>query len=373
MHQKQWFFYSIIACSQFLIADSYQAGQILPKEGYSGGYNVPANISLNPPLSGALNCLGVEATFLYLNAKEEGLDLASSASMVQVEDASFATTYTGNGQILKQSSQYKPAFNVGISAGFGTWSLEGEYTWIRQTTHTSKDAPNTSFGIPVWNANDWFQQMSSRGQRLAATHVFSKWHLAIDMADLYVKRAAYNGRHLILSPFAGLRALWIRQGLAIDFTEQARTRAYLSAQPIQSYNHSNSWGLGPRIGLEGAWLLGAGLRLETDVTASLLGTKYTKIFHSEEAASTGQIPSQLTFSMNDYTALRTVLEMGLGLGFGSYICGQKYFIDLFASYDFSAYYSQNMMRRLMDQVVAGTSSGSDLYLQGFSFKASFKF
>lgn len=378
MREKRWMVCSLLALSQVLLADgvsqsSFQAGDILPKEGYPAAYNAPANVSLNPSLAGALNNIEVEAAFLYLNAKEEGLDLASSASMVQIEDSSFATTYTGNGKVLKQSSQYKPAFNVGVSTGFGPWKLGAEYTWIRQTTHTNSAPPDTSFGTPVWNANDWFQQMSSRGQRLAATHISSKWHLAMDIADLYATRPAYQGRHLILSPFAGLRALWIRQSLAVDFTEQARTRVLLASQPIESYNRSNSWAIGPRVGLQGSWLLGVGLRLEADVAASLLATKYTTIFHGEEAASEGQTPSYLTFSMNDYTALRTVLEMGLGLGWGTYLCNQKYFLDFLASYDFSAYYSQNVMRKLMDQVVAGTSSGSDLYLQGISFRASFKF
>jgi len=378
MIKNRWMISSLLALSQVLVADapsesSYKSGEILPKDKYPAAYNAPANIKLSPSLAGFLNNIEVEATFLYLNAKEEGLDLAYSSSMTQIEDNSFATTYTKNGKILEQSSEYKPGFNVGISTGLGSWKLSGEYTWIRQTTHTHENPPSTSLGTAVWSANDWFQQMSSRGQRLAATHISSKWHLAMDIADLYAARAAYQGRQLIISPFAGLRALWVRQSLAIDFTEQARTRVFLPSQPIQSYNRSNSWAIGPRLGLQSSWLLGLGLRLEADIAASLLATKYTTIFHREDAASTHQTPSNLTLSMNNYTSVRTVLEMGLGLGWGTYLCNQKYFLDFLAGYDFSAYYNQNMMRRLMDQVVAGTSSGSDLYLQGISFKASFNF
>jgi hypothetical protein len=121
----------------------------------------------------------------------------------------------------------------------------------------------------------------------------------------------------------------------------------------------------------GRYNLPAGLHLSGSVGASLLFEKFTKVKHSETAATIYyEPPEPITVS---YNCVRPELDLGLGLGWAADI-GKKQHIDCTASYDFTYFWGQNMMRYFTDQVFAGTSAGSlDLYFQGLTFKVSYGF
>ena len=81
-----------------------------------------------------------------------------------------------------------------------------------------------------------------------------------DLADLTASRPFYQSRNLIVKPFAGLRAAWIRQTLTIAMEESPISRnPPLPPQPVYSNNNSHSWAVGPRIGVGSQVLLPVGL------------------------------------------------------------------------------------------------------------------
>ena len=77
--------------------------------------------------------------------------------------------------------------------------------------------------------------------------------------------------------------------------------------------------------------------------------------------------------MGTYNFVRPVAEMALRFGQGKTFC-QKYDIDLAATYDFSCFWGQNMMRSMLDEVTDGVASGNnDLQFRGLTVTAAFKF
>ncbi len=77
--------------------------------------------------------------------------------------------------------------------------------------------------------------------------------------------------------------------------------------------------------------------------------------------------------MSDYNTVRPVLDANLGIGWGMDFHG-KYRLNLIASYDFSYFWGQNMMRNMMDEFSYGSASGdNDLYFQGLAITAGFHF
>ena len=116
-----------------------------------------------------------------------------------------------------------------------------------------------------------------------------------------------------------------------------------------------------------------GFRLEGSFAGSILFTQYTHVNHTEKVASFGSTPSTLGTSLSDYNCLRPVAELGAGLGWGMYLCKQMYHIDFAASYDFMYFWSQNMMKKIMDQTLSGASSNGDLELHGLTITARFDF
>ena len=341
----------------------------------TGSYNLPATIDVQR------DC-GVDffadLSFTYWLAQEDGLFLA------YVDVANSMTTPGGNvdtpnTHIVSQSSGFKPGFKVGLGLVVDHESvLKGEYTWYR--SKNTFNAPTLSETVPftyipngdgttVWWPSPWFNQNGIIGSAFSST-----WNLALDLADVTASYPFYLGKRIIINPFVGLRGAWIRQSLIIALTESTiDILSPLTPQPIHSRTYSHSWAVGPRIGGNSTYLLPAGFQLEGSIAASLLYTRYTSVKHSESAANINLLP--LHQSLKNYGCLRPAAELGVGLGWGSYISSGDYHIEFSADYDFAVYWSQNMLRAIMDEFCFGSTNGSpgDLYMQGLTVTGRFDF
>lgn len=342
----------------------YQGDDALPA-GAPAGYNAPGNIVLKGD-EGILPDLFMDVSFLYYYAKLEGLNLANSASLERSGD-SYTTALVSNSQVLEQSCNYKPAFKVGLGSSFDECFVVGEYTWIRQTNNTNSGAASTtpSDAGSVWVAQNWFQQDG------VGNSISSEWKLSMDIADLKAGRPFYQGRRALVSPFVGLRSAWIRNAVNVSL-ETSSLYNPLAVPTLTSSNHSNSWSLGPRAGLDFHAILGEGFRIQGNLATAALYTAYTSVKHSENS-----LDGDSTFRVSEdgtYSTVRPELELGLGLGWGTYLCGEEYHIDFGADYNFLVFWGQNLIRRMMDEVVAGTGGSSgDLYLHGLNITARFDF
>lgn len=345
---------------------------------YPAAYNLPAVYAVND--KGCWSWLNafVDASFTYWYAGEEGLPLA--------ENGVLSTTtlfFPQNITTVFQSFNYKPGFKVALGiVGNHEWSIFADYTWFRGNNTSNSGAPpsleittagaTTLTGTPVWVVDDWFLQ-GSGSQALAGTNVTSKWRLAMDLVDLSGSRPFYEGPNLTINPYGGLRAAFIRQKMTVGLTQST---GYLTgAVPfIQSRNSSHSWAIGPRMGVNSNWLCCGGFRFEGDFAASLLYTRYTSVKHSEDSASTDFNPGSFTASYRNYGCLRPITEVGLGIGWGSYFWCCDYHIDFSADYEFAYYWDQNMMRKLLDDTLTGTSpAAADLYTHGLTLTARLDF
>jgi hypothetical protein len=332
-------------------------------------YNQPANFNLGPcPWD-----FWIDLSFTYWDAEQEGLDLAISSRSV-IDGDSATSNSPDSGKFLFQDTQFKPGFKVGIGMDLehDAWSGFAEYTWFRSTTNTHQSAPADPAGdTPVWNLSNWFVKDSTTSNITSiASNINSKWRLRMDLLDAGLIRPYYQGTHLIVAPFGGLRGQWIRQNLSI--TGDFPTSNVTPDLTATSSNKSNSWAVGPRAGCLGKWHLGWGIRLEGDVAASLVFTRYTSVKHSEGATTLTASP--VAASLKNYNCLRAVNEMNLGLGWGSYFDCRNYHFDLLATYDFQVFWNQNVLRQLVDSLESGTGHApSNLYLQGLTIKAQFDF
>jgi hypothetical protein len=351
---------------------------------YSAGYNAPAiiNVKGKPQKmrSGNVNMF-VDASFTYWFAGEDGLKIASSGVY-----ESGTTYFAQDTKTLTQSFGYKPGFKIGTGVvGYQEWTVLAEYTYFRGHYTKNSGAALTGTALPagsltvtpgtsVWLVDDWFLQGTTAGQALAGSQVSSEWKLGLDLIDLVAGRPFYQGKCMTVSPFGGLRSALIRQSMEIELTEVTDLFGAMPTQPIEAVTNSHSWSIGPIGGCQAKSLFPMGFRLEADAAAALLYTQYTSVKHSEDAASTGFNPGPYTASLKNYNCLRPMAEMGLGLGWGMYLCDNNYHIDFMASYDFKMFWSQNMMRKLMDDTLTGTSaSPGDLYLHGLTITGRFDF
>lgn len=327
----------------------------------------------------------LEGAFTYWYASEDGLQIANKGALANSGDLFLAE----NGNTLSQSFSYNPGFQVAFGViGKDEWLVKAEYTWYRGTTHTTgaalsgtvltsgTDAATAPSGTSVWAIDDWFLQASSTGQALSGSQAWSTWHLAMDVGDAVIGRPFYKGRMITLSPFAGLRTLWIRQSMDVSLIANPINYpgGAIVNQPIHSRNSSNSWSIGGIVGCESQFRLPYGIRFEGDASASLLYTQYTSINHEEDVASTTFNQFPYTTSMTNYTAVRPAAEVGLGMGWNKKIGKGNCRFDLSADYSYMVFWSQNMFRTLIDHSLSGAgSTPGDLSLHGLTITARVDF
>ncbi|MBS0650703.1 MAG: hypothetical protein JSR93_06035 [Verrucomicrobia bacterium] len=331
----------------------------------SEAYNHPAAVKLRDSWH-----IFATASYIYWFAGEEGLDLATSASYLSGTNTVIPSSHQG--KTIFQNFEYSSGFKVGLGGNLCSdeWVLRADYTRLHLSTERSHSAPSSSIGVGALYATDWFYQTSPQGQGIAGRHLSSKWYLGLDWLDATLQRPFYSGRKLTLTPFIGLRTSWIEQNLNIN------VKGALNVSPpsskVHSHNHLESWGIGPRSGIDARFLLGAGFRIQGELGASILYTQFSKVTHSENPFTSGA--SKVSYAMHDRQCVRTMAEASLGFGWGIYFSKNRGHFDFSATYDFNYLWSQNMMRTLNDIQIIGTGGGGyDLYLQGLTLAATFSF
>ncbi len=312
-----------------------------------------------------------DASFIYWHADQEYMDLAKT-------DASNGLASVPATTVAFTDFSYNPGFKVGF--GFGTgydgWVGNVEYTWLHQTQSTSFGAPTAdAANIAAWTNNDWYTPTSSANtvSDFHAGSLNAKWKLHMDLLDANLSRPYYQGRDLTILPYAGLRGLFIRQSNRINMVSLP-----VPAQPAAtSENTSQSWAVGPDMGVNAHWLVGYGFRFEGFGGGSILYTRYTKVAHDEHNSAPVTTAGNVSVGrITQYGCLRPTLEAGLGLGWGTYFSNLGYYFDLLARYDFMVLFQQNMMRynvRLINANSLGTNPIGDLHLHGLTLTARMDF
>ena len=286
--------------------------------------------------------------------------------------------FLGKGQVFQSSFSYAPGFKLASGIKGEEWSVYAEYTWLRPRNSVTRNAPasGTTLGSGVWTIDSWFLQTGPLSKPVTGTRLSSDWDLDLNMVDLLAGNPLHKTKHLDFFGFIGLRSAWIDQTLAINAIEalaSAGGHSFFPSQPITSSNKSHSWGIGPKGGIDTRYLLPQGFRIEGMFAASLLYTRFTDVKHSEDPITTLAIhPNGVDAKLGNYTSVRPNLELDLGIGWN--VNWGRYGLDLSASYDFSIFWGQNVMRLLLDEFWAGTNAAAgDLYFEGMTATACFKF
>ena len=306
------------------------------------------------------------ASFIYWHVSQEYMDIGRTALFSDLETP---PTPARDAKVPTPSFSYHPGFKVG--AGFSwdkdNWQLEGVYTRMYQQTNYSTGTPigTAVAGNPIIIPNEWWLNLSEITAQQAAT-MSSKWTMNMDLADLLLSRPFYLGRCLVLKPYTGLSALFIRQKYHIDATFPRSTTTTVA----ESNNWSHSWAIGPSAGANFLWLLSYGVRIEADVGMRLFYEKYSHLRHRESFNQVVVGAAPLNGHMPVTSVLRPVTDMALGLGWGRYFKDNHYHVDFEATYEFALFAHENMMRQtlgyLANNPVGYSNPIGDLFLHGLT-------
>ncbi|PIS00981.1 MAG: hypothetical protein COT84_04725 [Chlamydiae bacterium CG10_big_fil_rev_8_21_14_0_10_35_9] len=329
----------------FLLLGFHSINAISQEKTQNGIYNAPAQIKVNNAWK-----FFTQGSFIYWQAREEGLEIA-------LENPTNSTPLPSvSSNLLTTCFKYKPGFKVALGYRYKFDQIVGkiEYTRLYQTTRFSAPASTGGSLLPIWLNSSNTAQASS---------VNSTWKLDLDILDGSFSSKYIVGRWLNFQPFFGVRAAWIDQRLKANY--------FITSFFVESSSKSNSWAIGPNMGISSDWLLGLGFYGIGNASASLLYTRY-RVNHYEKSIAN---PDETRISASEKKdTLRSNVELNLGLGWGSYLINKKFHIDFKVSYDFLVFFYQNMMRNLLDTYNNQlTNSSNNLYLHGLTVKAQFDF
>jgi hypothetical protein len=347
-------------------APMFEQGLGLPANKYPCAYNAPANICVKNGWD-----FDLFGSFIYWHASQEFMDIAYVPE-VPAPALALPAAQPTSGAVAYQNVKYEPGFKVGF--GFNTnydgWVFRGEYTWLHQTVSTSPiTAPTLNSGAAgTWYASDWFTYYNSAVGVNSGAAVSSSWKMKLDMVDAVFARPFYEGAQLTVTPYGGLRALWLRQNLNIQLLNTALVTTSSSS------NRSSCWSLGPTTGVGGHWLLGWGFRFEGNAAGSILYTQYTKVQHSEQDANALLSGAQgVKSSLTDLNVLRPVGQLAVGLGWGSYCGSNECYFDISAGYEFLYFWDQNVMREWVGSIQGYVNAVSALQMHGMTATVRFDF
>lgn len=296
--------------------------------------------------------VSLNASFLYWQAQEEGLDFGITVPNHALTLPAFPND---GGKIVNFDSHYKPGFkaSASINSYHDSWALIAAYTWFHSTVEKSQSAPSNGYIHSTWLTSSNDDPVLDQK---------AKWDLHLSFLDLQLMRPYNITTCLSLKPNIGVRLGWINQHFRVHHTLD-------DLSPLTVKNRSDSLGIGPILGLNTDWLLGCGMRFIGNINGAILYTHYrTRL---QENTHQNTVGLNLT---NNVHYLRPAVETALGLGWGTYYSQDRYYFDLSASYNFNVYWNQNMMRWAKDVENQQTNGGvGNLYLQGLTATARFDF
>ncbi len=298
----------------------YDQGHAVDKNQLLGAYNAPGRIDT----TGAFDFF-VEGSYLYWQPKEYGLDYAKY---------SYTNPTTDQGKIVHPNLNYKSAFNaaLGFLTDFDNWGVLGRYHWFR-SSDTSKFDRLTGTTL---TSLLYYPQRGAEN----AVYVEFKWKLRLDMGDLEFFRGEYVGKNLTFRPHFGLRGGYSSQHMT---STTSLDSPY--TQIIQDKGKQSGWFIGPRMGVDTDWLLGAGFRMFLNTALALPWQKFNVLYQQDD----GIIIENLYTNIDETRyAVTPYFEINPGLAYGVYFWSNRMHLDISAGYSFHYWSSQNQIRALID-------------------------
>ena len=345
---------------------AYDQGYAVTEEQMMSAYNSPARIDVK----GAWDVF-ITGSYLYWQAKEAGLDY----SVTIPADPAVLAPVDYNYKVRDIGFNYKSGFKVAIATNLDhdNWTALIEYTRLTGSHGGSNSVSTSTYTTtPERLLSPWiYSTLESTENNQYFTHLTGKWEMKYSMLNLEFARPCYIGTNLTFRPHMGVTGGWIDQKYKAVGTILTNTFT------LQSKAKSDSWLVGPRAGVDGHWLLGAGFDFEADVAGALV---YQNIKSSFKQASDYWTTAYKYYSSNKVRQITPVLEGSIGLSWGTYFDSNNWHFSLQALYDLLYYFDQNQMRVLTDQILgmaAGTtrinSKAEDLWLHGLTVTARLDF
>lgn len=328
------------------------------------GYNMPVNLNLRCNWK-----LFLTGSYLYWQAKEDGLELGT-ITYPDIEQSQPVTRTEVNNLKFDFSSGFK--ILGGISFDRDNWEIFMDYT-----RYNVKD--NTFTAVGVYSGyrilSNWFATAQLFNQIFG---VRGSWKLNLDLLDAEVSRLYFVGKKLLFKTHFGLMGGWLDQ--KYDLIGSLTRNVNLSQKVYSTTNFkSDSWLIGPKIGLNTSWVICNYLKMFGNVGTSLCYQKI-KTFGIESVPAisvrnpTLNLAATKTTFQSEVGFITPILDISLGLNSGFCFCKKRYHLEFETGYDFEYFWRQNMINYTENK--PSSSANTPIYnlmIQGLRISAKMDF
>lgn len=309
-------------------------------EDHIKSYNAPARIENQASWD-----IIASASFIYWHPKQLGIDLGiltSSDLKIKCDE------------IIDFKTHFYPGFTVSLGTNFHYDNWNADISYTRFHIREQQNQP-----IPSWSNGIIYQPYNSLG---TFSVINTNWKQQLDYADLFIGRAYYNGKNLVIKPNLSVKGGWTKQtyqieGFVLDIYREVKLK-------------SNSWFLGPQLSADFNWIFTSNIRIFLTTAASLL----YQIFHSDYVFFTNDISNLIRNLSNKTIQITPNLNMKCGIGWSSFLDHNNWHIDLLFAYDFLYFWNQNEFTAIQElRDFFNYHSPGDLMIHGLEVSLKINF
>ncbi|MBS0615763.1 MAG: hypothetical protein JSR58_04340 [Verrucomicrobia bacterium] len=348
------FFNSVAPSGDGKKANSSKA-KVNKKQTESTTKTVRGSTIADPPPNLPNTWFTIVGDFLYWRADEDGLTYALD------DDNNKAKG-------LDPDFEWKPGYRAGVGFQFNrddNWDMMFIWTGLNSHAEDSKTINQDSFGEDRLSPR-WVPSLLGT----AATHASVDWKLKYNTIDWYMGRDFFVGKKLTFHPIAGIRGAWISQDYDVHYRSQFANSGFAST----SFDADTSFkGVGMRAGIDIKYHVNNNFGLCGNLAGAFFygWTNVKEKIHGFQTNPAGIFaPVDFTYRHN-FQGTRTNLDGGLGFLVEGDIRRSGPHISLTVKYEFSEWFSQNVLTNLGFQNGSSTPTSSDqqdrnLGLQGLT-------
>ncbi len=279
----------------------------------------------------------------------------SIAFLTKQQDIFITDDFTKAGRVFP-SFDWEFGYRLAIGYLFAhqKWDVSFNWTHYHAFSHQQRGDPENAFigMFPIWSIGS---------DIISGDHVsFGKmhWKLHLDLLDLKFTRD-FTFNRFILKPFASLTAGWVNQAFDIEYAGGIFLSDFDRVKMKNNY-----WGMGPTVGVDPRFYLGAGWSLYANAAISmLLGSFHV---HQQETYLFAKRFDRHAFPFH----LAWISDLGIGILWKTLFSHERFALSFKLGWEYLVLFHQNALKQGEFHLV---SHNRDLQLQGGVFSTRFDF
>ena len=285
-----------------------------------------------------------DATFLYWQAKEDGLEYASKLDVTLLPNL-----FINKGGMKDLSFSWDPGSKISIGYIFEDhqqWDLSLTWTYLFSRAHGSASAndPNlvTESLLPLWVPFI----LGSEAQTADA-----KWQMRFNALDFGLARNYFVGKYVAYKPFIGVRGVVIDQHYSAKYrgAHTINNVVHLFDSHMRAINDFGGGGL--RVGSDLQWFMSSNWSVLANISGSLIYGRFKihELFNGLSSVNVFTQPQFFDYADRMYR-VNPSLDGKLGIQWNKFFCNSSYRVSFGAFYDLSYWFDQNQLINLSTTV-----------------------